>query len=363
MSSKPKCPHCNITLQLNKSDGIFKYYCFKCYGILSHIQSIKKSMSVDARKKFNAEVLNSSQSKISCTYCNEKLKLIQLPNIEVQIDYCTHCSTAWFDKSELPTAEQTHSPVSKTSDSKSRWYLYGKALIEIKYQTPQYEVNYAQFSENKFKYVIAALGFPTELEKDDFLLLPLFTWSLMIAIFIISAIGFKNINWFVDNLSFSTEATGISYLYRMISSFFVHANYIHLLGNLYFLWVFGDDIEDYLGEHKYILLLLSSAILGCLVFNLFHNQGPPLIGASGGISGLIGFYIMKFPKKRFLVRGRYGVLNVSSIAFGAFFIFTQLIYAFIFETSGHSNVAFSGHVGGFLAGVMFYYYTLYQEQT
>src|SRR5207249_4486791 len=83
------------------------------------------------------------------------------------------------------------------------------------------------------------------------------------------------------------------------TSFFLHGGWVHLLGNLYFLLIFGDNVEDYLGRWRYLLLILLAMIVGDALHVLMDPRSAvPVIGASGGIAGIITFYALKFPRVR-----------------------------------------------------------------
>src|SRR4030095_6138117 len=85
----------------------------------------------------------------------------------------------------------------------------------------------------------------------------------------------------------------------ILTSFFLHGSILHLIGNLYFFLIFGDDVEDYLGRWRYVLVILTATVLGDIVHLLANaNSTVPAIGASGGISGVIVFYALQFPRAR-----------------------------------------------------------------
>jgi membrane associated rhomboid family serine protease len=130
---------------------------------------------------------------------------------------------------------------------------------------------------------------------------------------------------------------------------FVHAGFLHLLGNLYFLYVFGDNIEDTLGKKRFAAIYGAAAMTGALMHVLTHPQSTtPMVGASGAIAGLMGAYLVLFPRVKvwlvfFFVRFRLGVF-----AYLAVWILAQIALA----RSGQSRVAAMAHLGGFAAGVV-----------
>jgi membrane associated rhomboid family serine protease len=139
--------------------------------------------------------------------------------------------------------------------------------------------------------------------------------------------------------------------YMFLTSMFLHADWWHLGGNMLFLWVFGDNIEDICGHSPYFFFYLLSGIFASLLFTLFTTDPTiPAIGASGAVSGVLGAYLVRFPHARIrtLVFFGYFVRLTAVPAYvtiGLWFLL-QLVYGLL----GAPGVAWWAHVGGFLAG-------------
>ncbi len=142
---------------------------------------------------------------------------------------------------------------------------------------------------------------------------------------------------------------------------FMHGGIAHLLGNMLFLWIFGDNIEDRLGHVRYIIFYLVCGVIASLahVFTTvaFAGNGAsmliPSLGASGAISGVLGGYILLFPTRRVHVIISWFVTEVPAfIAIGMWFVF-QLINGLGVLGSGSQagGVAYAAHIGGFIAGL------------
>jgi membrane associated rhomboid family serine protease len=147
-------------------------------------------------------------------------------------------------------------------------------------------------------------------------------------------------------------------LYTVISSMFLHGGWAHIIGNMVFLLVFGDNIEDAMGHLSYLLFYLLCGIAAAfLQIVLDVSSTIPMIGASGAISGVMGAYIALFPqgKVRALVFfGYFGqvVLVPAWVMIGLWFVL-QLFSGFAsLGASGEGGVAFWAHVGGFIAGAV-----------
>ncbi len=156
----------------------------------------------------------------------------------------------------------------------------------------------------------------------------------------------------------------------LLTSMFLHGGWLHLIGNMWFLWIFGDNIEDILGHAKFLLFYLLCGIAAGLV-HLVFNAGSrlPTLGASGAIAGVMGAYMVKFPRAR-----------IVTLVFIFFFLTTMdipagvmLVYWFAIQffsgvgSIGYSHVSQGGvawfaHVGGFLAGMALIFVLRPQER-
>lgn len=144
----------------------------------------------------------------------------------------------------------------------------------------------------------------------------------------------------------------------MFTSMFLHASIWHIVANMWALWIFGDNVEDYLGHFKYLMLYIVSGIAASLLHVLF-NQGSqiPTVGASGAIAGIMGAFFLLFPSARVLTVVPFIFMFVwlpAWVVLGYWFLAQFLSGA---ATSiGHSGASAGGvavwaHVGGFIAGI------------
>jgi membrane associated rhomboid family serine protease len=130
---------------------------------------------------------------------------------------------------------------------------------------------------------------------------------------------------------------------------FFHAGFMHLAGNMLFLWVFGDNVEDAMGHFKFLLFYVACAIAGAFFHGLtFPDSQAPLIGASGAAAGVIGAYLMLHPKVKVwvLAFGRIPLRLSATWVLGAWIAFQLFNYLVPEET----EVSFASHIGGFFAG-------------
>jgi membrane associated rhomboid family serine protease len=168
---------------------------------------------------------------------------------------------------------------------------------------------------------------------------------------------------FIDTFSFrpSDFATLKTFLndmpeqFRLVTYTFIHGSLWHLFGNMIFLFVFGDNVEDALGHWRYILFYVACGAIAALTHSVMTSSpGVPLIGASGAISGVIGAYLMLHPNIRVWVLMPLPVLPFLPLRFSAAFIIgVWIVYQIVsaIYLSGDAT-AWWAHVGGFFAGVV-----------
>jgi membrane associated rhomboid family serine protease len=154
------------------------------------------------------------------------------------------------------------------------------------------------------------------------------------------------------------QPTPWSVYLTLLTSMFMHGGIAHLLGNMWFLWIFGDNVEDRTGRLGYMLLYLASGLAGSVGHVLFSpNSALPTVGASGAISGVMGAYLITFPRARILTLVPI-VIFLTTIEIPAFLI---LLYWLLLQflsgaaslgaDAGQGGVAWFAHVGGFAAGI------------
>lgn len=145
----------------------------------------------------------------------------------------------------------------------------------------------------------------------------------------------------------------------LFTSMFMHGGFAHLAGNMLFLWIFGDNIENKLGHKRYLLFYLLTGVLASLshVFATVmsaQNSLVPCLGASGAISGVMGAYIILFPLKKVKVFAVMFIFTVPAfIALGFWILFQILNGVGLLGGEDNSSVAYTAHIGGFIAGILF----------
>jgi membrane associated rhomboid family serine protease len=183
---------------------------------------------------------------------------------------------------------------------------------------------------------------------------PVVTWTLAVIIAAVSIIAFLNLEQVVTKFGLIPSRFTRDFGFTFISSFFLHAGLLHLLGNLYFLLVFGDNTEDILGRKKYLLLIILSALVGDIAHILSSpHSAVPSIGASGGISGILAYYCLRFPKARVGLFLWFCWIRIPVVLMFVFWVLIQILYAYL-QKYGLSNIAAFAHLGGAFVGIFFW---------
>ena len=133
----------------------------------------------------------------------------------------------------------------------------------------------------------------------------------------------------------------------LLTSMFIHGGLIHLFGNMLYLWIFGNNIEDFLGPLRFILFYLISGLGASLIHIAFHPSSQvPMIGASGAIAGVLGAYFLLYPGARVLT-----LVFIWIIPVPAFMILGLWFVAQVMNIGIGGGVAWFAHIGGFLIGL------------
>ncbi len=138
-------------------------------------------------------------------------------------------------------------------------------------------------------------------------------------------------------------------------SMFFHGGLMHLLGNMLFLWIFGDNVEDYYGHLGYLLFYVTCGVASGLVHVAFNwGSGMPAIGASGAISGVMGAYILLYPRARVLTFFFIFLVPIPAFLILGYWFVIQFFegVAGIGDTAARGGVAWWAHIGGFLVGML-----------
>ena len=158
------------------------------------------------------------------------------------------------------------------------------------------------------------------------------------------------------HLRLPAELEGLSPMATLLTSMFLHGGWMHLIGNMLYLWIFGNNVEDVMGHVRFVIFYVACGILAALSHALTDPASTvPMVGASGAISGVLGAYLLLFPRAQVLVLIPIGFVSrmmyvPAAMVLGLWFVLQLLSGGMSLGREG-GGVAFFAHVGGFLAGM------------
>ncbi len=356
------CPRCRKRLTRAKTRAGIVHTCDSCGGRAVGIAVVRKATYPKHAKELWNRAREGRASALHCPVCRHPMTEVPLPlgAAAVVLDVCRRCQFVWFDGSEfeqlpapeLPTTWRDRLP----EDARERIALTHLAAdASLREAAGSDGESTGDAPDEPWKLLPALLGFPVEHEAEPLQSLPWVTWTLMAVLVVVFLATVGDIRGAADDWGFIPDRAFRHGGLTLLTCFFLHAGWWHLVGNAYFLLVFGDNVEDCLGWRRYVLLILGATIAGAAVHALADPRDViPCIGASGGISGIIVFYALRFPQARLGIAVRYGIAwrYTSVPAYGAlvFWILLQLWMAHR-QIAGFSSVSALAHLGGAMGGL------------
>jgi membrane associated rhomboid family serine protease len=282
------------------------------------------------------------------------MRSFQVSQPTITLDTCRPCVTVWFDPGEF---EEVPEGVVESTDELQLRGLEADAKWKLERMAEQQrgqEMTSGNPPDEDWKWIPALFGLPVKIDDAGLSRWPWMTWSLSFLIALVSILAFFDLENAVNRFGMIPAQMWRYGGATFLTSFFLHAGVWHLVGNLYFFLLFGNNVEDYLGRWRFAGLIFFSTLAGdCLhILGNLHST-VPCIGASGGISGVLVFYALEFPRARLgiLFRLYWRFTWIQIPAWGAFVIWLLLQLFGVFEQfAGLSNVSALAHLGGVATG-------------
>lgn len=352
------CPTCQSPLKRVRSNAGPFWFCPSCKSRAVNVSLLRKLIPAKiVNLLWQRARAGSFPRKRPCPFCTNKMTEIPIPNNEKTeyLDICPQCQFIFFDTGEYQLFPKNHIPKPETStlspQEKEKIALARLALLKAHEEKDKLGVS---SPDNFFELIPAFFGLPIEYDNNTLLHRPIVTWTLSAIIAVISILAFFNLESVVTNWGLVPAQFLRHFGLTFVSSFFLHGSILHLVGNLYFLLIFGDNVEDDLGKPRFLLLIAIAALAGAITHILAeHTSTTPCIGASGGISAVIAYYALKFPKTHIglLIFFRWVRLPVLILFF--LWIASQLLGAYM-QIAGFSRVSAFAHLGGAAIGILFW---------
>lgn len=345
------CPGCQARVLRTEVQRRPIWACPQCGGRIATIAHLRKNLDREVVERYWWHARRRAPAKGAqrpCPTCNLDMREVSVVDGAPPLDACKHCQLFWFDPGEFdllppPAPEPVPQPLAATEAESGAEAATRDASLKLHPAEPTWQ------------YLFLLFGFPMEQTATRVRRHPWITWSLAAVIAVVSLVAFNHFMEAVGRFAFIPEHAFRTGGLTLLTAFFLHADLGHLIGNLYFLVVFGDNVEDFLGRWRYALLLVAATLAGSLLhFALEPGSPTPSIGASGGISGLIAFYALRFRRARLLVLIVFFPLRASVWVLFLLWGVLQMI-GLASQLQGVSAVSASAHIGGALVGVLFWW--------
>jgi membrane associated rhomboid family serine protease len=168
--------------------------------------------------------------------------------------------------------------------------------------------------------------------------------------FILDELGYELAIFHYGFIPWVLTVNPVDGVLRMFTSMFLHADPFHIIGNMLFLYIFGDNVEDRMGHVKYFFLYLFFGVAASLMHYAVDPASTiPAIGASGAISGVMGAYLVMFPYARVRVFYRFFMVRLPAVVYLGFWFLMQLLESML---PGYTGIAYWAHIGGFITGMI-----------
>jgi len=352
------CPRCGAVLVKSFYEGRIGFACPEGHGIAMTVGAVRALC--DSRELINLLWCKSGAAEsgegAACPICRRPMRVVTLEveGQEIELDVCRRCQEIWFDPRELEALP--HHTRSEELPPEAREAI---ALEKIK-NVGRDESEILDFGgtgdwsglKNPFQYLAVVLGLPVESEAPPLQRLPLVTWGLIlvcVAVFMLEL--FCGLD--AETLGFIPAKFARFCGATWITSMFMHGGIWHLVGNMYFLYTFGDNVEDELGKLRYLGFVLLSGFSATLLFWALRPASEiPCVGASGFISGVIAMYAVLYPDVKLITRLRIYLIGLPAWLMFLIWMLMQLLMTVLTHNSEPGGVAYAAHLGGAIPGIV-----------
>lgn len=363
-----KCPKCQTALTRTKSEAGLIWRCSTCGGLALLISILRKIVSTEAINRFWRRSREKSLPQVlACPGCNNRMEevLFETPRGDRTLDVCETCQFVWIDKdewSDLPVKE----PAKKDRDTLLPEAREQLAIHKIDLQRKRHEATYSNDSAAEditWQSIPAEFGLPQEEEAPNVVQSAPIVWLTAFLVLCGGLAGLLQPNW-VETFGLVPSEWTPSQATPLATSFFLQPNYFTLTINIYFLLVFGDNVEQLIGGIRTAALLAFSTLTAAICHLCFSPESTlTYIGAGGGVSGIVAFYILSFPKARLSMilsyRHRFlpiryrEKIGISPLFLGAIWVLYNWFFS-EFSGKGIGGVSTSGQLAGLLCGFIFW---------
>jgi len=304
----------------------FGWKCARCGGLQLEMSSLRRLLDGSIARRLWKKARRVKATGPKCPTCTRAMAEVRVvaEGLTVTVDVCHGDQGVWFDRYEFDLAREHEIGTG-----------FGRSA-----------------PDQPWKFVPALLGFPVEAEAPAMAVAPVLTWGIggLLVLTYVAALAdpVAAIDRYALIPADWTRHGGTT----LVTAFFLHAGIFHLVSNTWAFLVFGDNVEDVVGKTRFLLLLVAATAAGGLLHTAFDPRTDiPLVGASGGVSGLLTFYALRFPRSRigFLSFWVFWWHAPAWFAFGLWIGMQAWIASA--QLAGQSSVSALGHLGGVMVGV------------
>jgi membrane associated rhomboid family serine protease/Zn-finger nucleic acid-binding protein len=354
------CPRCRTEMKKGRNSIGLVWVCPECHGRAVTLEMLRPRVPVELVHQLWQRAQSNRYPRVrSCPSCHRKMVEVPIDNTEISeiLDVCTGCHFIWFDDHEYQNIPRLTAPKSEYDISSEGKKALVLAQLEIQKEKIMIENAVESTPDHWSELLLGIFGMPVEYNAPALKTSPLVTWGLAGVIAIVSLLAMTDLKHVVWDWGFIPSKIGRYCGLTLITSFFLHGGLFHLIGNLYFLLVFGDNVEDVVGRKKYILMIALAALVGDIFhFLLNPYSNVPCIGASGGISGIIAYYALRFPRIEMGILLWFKWIRLPSLVMFLLWILMQLFGALLQMTNA-TDVSSVAHLGGASVGVVYWWLT------
>ena len=332
--------------------------CEKCDGRAVGLQLLRRTFTPESINPLWLHAIhNEGTATRPCPSCSNAMIEVALDSSSgIKVEVCKICEFVWFDTGETQSLQvrPPPKPPPPPLPQEAREAIALAKVQQLAEQARGPDFDSAPPDE-WWKSIAAFLGLPVEFDEPAQERRPVVTWFLAGVIVTTSVHSFFHLHEVVQLFGLIPAQALRLHGLTFVTSFFLHAGIVHLVGNMYFLLVFGDEVENFLGRLRYIALIVVAAFVADVVHIASEpNSTIPCIGASGGIAGVITFYALAFPEAKIGFLWRY-FLNFYWIRLPAWFVFVLWIFFQIIgayeQKIGISSISSFAHLGGAAVGL------------
>jgi membrane associated rhomboid family serine protease len=365
----------NASLSASRS----KYWsCPSCGGRTASMGMLRRTARLGVVDALWSAAKNSSaQGSRRCPACERPMSMVPMSMVmstvaaeirddggnALTVDVCPRCFFVWFDAAEF----EAMPPPARRGEAEAKLPLearlaLAKADVEALDMRPNFELPPSDPPPEGWKALPAFFGLPVKHDSRAKAEQPLATWAVATAVAVFGLLAFSNLEQAAQSFGLIPWQPWRYGGMTLLTMFFLHGSAAHLAVNAYFLLAFGDDVEDYLGRSRFLLLLAFATITGGLLHaTAYAASSTPLIGAGGSVSALLAFYGLQFPRSRigFMLRVPHlwflRWVNVRAWVGVLIWIGLQAIGG-LRQTGDLTQVSLYAHLGGAMAGFLFWFF-------